>query len=489
MIIKHTFYNLAGLGLPLLAAIFSIPILISELGIERFGLLTLIWAIVSYFGLFDMGLGRALTRELADVFDQEKDELIGPLVMTALVIMTGLGVVAGLLMVALAPWGIALVKGVPDQQEAINAVYVMALAMPFIVLTACFRGILEAKQAFGILNLIRLPMGLFTFLGPLAVVLYGQPRLDWISLVLVAGRILGCVFHAWPAWLLIPRNHGPLRVHTYLIKSLSVSGGWMTVSNIISPFMGFIDRFLLGFLVSANAVTYYVTPQELVTKLSIIPGSLTAVLFPIFSAKKTIHDGQMWLLLKLAVNCLFLVLLPLTVSIALFANELLTLWINKDFADQSAIYMQIFAVGVLINSLSQIAFTLIQSYGKSRVTAIVHLVELPLFVITVCMLTLFYGGFGALIAWFLRIALDAVLMFTQCSRMLFQPIKDLFSHKVLGFLLLALIEFSGILIESITGRLLWTILITIVSTLLIMVLRKNCAINSLNYLFLTKRRM
>ena len=60
-VLRHTFYNLLGLGLPLLAAVVTIPVLVSELGDARFGLLTLIWAVVSYFGLFDLGLGRALT--------------------------------------------------------------------------------------------------------------------------------------------------------------------------------------------------------------------------------------------------------------------------------------------------------------------------------------------------------------------------------------------------------------------------------------------
>ena len=64
-VLRHAVMNLAGLGLPLIAAVFTIPVLIRHLGNERFGLLTLIWAIVGYFGLFDFGLGRALTQQLS----------------------------------------------------------------------------------------------------------------------------------------------------------------------------------------------------------------------------------------------------------------------------------------------------------------------------------------------------------------------------------------------------------------------------------------
>ena len=64
-IIRNTAYNVAGLGLPLLAALVCIPYLIAQLGAERFGILTLIWAVVSYFGIFDLGMARALTQRLA----------------------------------------------------------------------------------------------------------------------------------------------------------------------------------------------------------------------------------------------------------------------------------------------------------------------------------------------------------------------------------------------------------------------------------------
>ena len=61
-------------------------------------------------------------------------------------------------------------------------------------------------------------------------------------------------------------------------------GGWMTVTNIVSPFMAYLDRFLIGALISLTAVAYYVTPFEMITKLLVIPAALVGVLFPAFSS-------------------------------------------------------------------------------------------------------------------------------------------------------------------------------------------------------------
>ena len=205
MLLRNVGFNLVGLGAPLLAAVVTIPMLIASLGADRFGLLTLIWAVVSYFGLFDLGLGRALTQQLAVVLANEEHERVGPLVATATALMATLGVAAGLLMAAAAAWGVSLIQAVPDRQEAVAAVYAMAAAMPAIVLTSGFRGVLEARHAFGIVNLIRIPMGLFTFLGPLVVVICAGPRLDLIAWTLTAGRVIGCAMHAYCAWRVLPR--------------------------------------------------------------------------------------------------------------------------------------------------------------------------------------------------------------------------------------------------------------------------------------------
>ncbi|OZA76463.1 flippase, partial [Polynucleobacter sp. 39-46-10] len=389
----------------------------------------------------------------------KEDEKVGPLVATATVLMAMLGLLAGVLMAATASWGVSLIHEVPDRREAVNAVYAMALAMPFIVLTSGFRGILEARDAFGIINLIRLPMGLFTFLGPLAVVLYAQPaRLDYIAWILVAGRVIACGVHGYYAWRVLPRERIIFTWKANLLKPLSVSGGWLTVSNIVSPFMGYVDRFVIGAIVSASAVAYYATPQELVTKLWIVPGALTAVLFPAFATQMARRDEQTWVLFGKAVYWLFMALLPLTVALSLFAHDLLVLWINSAFADQSTGLMRVFAIGILINCLAHVPFTLIQSAGAARLTALAHLIELPLFLGALWWLTSVHGILGAAIAWLLRMTLDAFLMFILCSPLLGRSVKSIFSIKVFALGFLALLGFSGSMISSLNIRIVWMFL-------------------------------
>src|SRR5258705_13553401 len=65
LLARNAVWNLLGNGTPMIVAVVCIPILIRGLGKERFGVLTLVWAVIGYASLFDLGLGRALTQLVA----------------------------------------------------------------------------------------------------------------------------------------------------------------------------------------------------------------------------------------------------------------------------------------------------------------------------------------------------------------------------------------------------------------------------------------
>ena len=74
LLARNTVLNLIGQAGPLAIAIFTMPILIRGLGIDRFGVLTLVWLVIGYFSLFDLGIGRALTKFVAEKLGAGQEE-------------------------------------------------------------------------------------------------------------------------------------------------------------------------------------------------------------------------------------------------------------------------------------------------------------------------------------------------------------------------------------------------------------------------------
>jgi len=417
LVLRNSFYNMLGLGLPLLVAVVAIPELIHALGPEKFGILTIIWAVVSYFGLFDLGLGRAVTQQVAVAAGDRSR--ISAIVGTSSLLMFVLGIIAALIMGGAAPWMARQFATAGNVADVTRAFFWMALAMPAIVLTSGYRGILEAMGRFALVNGIRFPMGVFTFVGPLAAVWAGSTRLDMIAAILCFGRIVACVAHGIYALRSISGLEGHGAIDRAQIRPLLRMGGWISVSNLISPLMNYIDRFLLGIMLSAGAVAYYATPQELILRLGIIPSAVASVLFPVFAARSTGAGGAGGAAqLRRYSLLIFVMLLPLSVGLFVFAKPFLTLWISPDFAEQSAAILQIMAIAALASGLAQVPFTMLQGQGRADITAKLHIVEFPLYLGLLYLLVMHYGAIGAAWAWIGRIVADmcAMYYFAESSR-------------------------------------------------------------------------
>ena len=76
---------------------------------------------------------------------------------------------------------------------------------------------------------------------------------------------------------------GRPRVEKRQIHRLVQFGSWLTVSNVIDPLLLSLDHLFVGSILGARALGLYAPVYELVTRLSLIPASVMAALFPAFS--------------------------------------------------------------------------------------------------------------------------------------------------------------------------------------------------------------
>src|SRR5258708_6544452 len=271
LLARNTIWNLIGQMLPMAVGVVAIPLLIRGMGVARFGILSLAWIVVGYFSLFDLGIGRALTKLVADKLGANEEHSIPPLAWTSLLLMLLLGVIGGLVTFAISPWLVHRLFKIPEalQTETLRTFYLLALSIPIVTITSGLRGILEARQRFRVLNLIRIPLSIFSVAGPLLVVPFSH-SLVLAIVVLIAGRVVGCALH----WVACVRAFPALR-HGVVFERSTLRpvirlGGWMTVTNIVGPIMTYLDRFLIGALLSVGAIAYYTVPMVLVSRLTMI---------------------------------------------------------------------------------------------------------------------------------------------------------------------------------------------------------------------------
>jgi len=413
LLARNTVLNFVGQIIPLVVGIITIPYVVRGLGTEEFGVLSIAWVLLGYFGFFDLGLGRATTKFVAECLGRGEMDQLPKWIWTSLGFqlvfgLTGTAVVAGLV-----PFLVDQVLKIPPELIGDTKVsfFILAGSLPIVLATNGFRGVLEAAQRFDLVNYVRVPANTLVFLLPALGLPFGL-RLPGIIFLLVLARVGAMLAFLAFCIKIYPNLRKRFSFDSRLLRPLAVFGGWITVSNVVGPLMTYMDRFFIGALLSMAAVGYYTAPYEAVTRLSVVPGSLVATLFPAFSSLGATGSSQRSeQICARSVKFLLLALGPALCLIPVFAHEILRVWLGGDFAQKSSSVLQILAIGVLLNCLSFVPLTLLQAIGRPDLTAKFHLLETPIYFILMWFLVRRFGITGAALAWSLRVAIDGALLF------------------------------------------------------------------------------
>lgn len=409
---RNVVWNLAGAGLPLLLGAAAIPYLVRSIGIEAFGILTLIWTLIGYFSLFDFGLGRALTQLLSVRIAAGRLRDIPHLVTSGLLLTFVAGVVGGLVL-ATVSWPLAYgwlrVSPLLQDQTALSLL-IAAAGIPLTTTTTGLRGVLEAYEDFKAVNLIRMWLGAANFALPvLSVMLFGE-SLTYIVATLIAARIVALAAYWMRVNNMISSKSHTGRTRARDVKRLVSFGAWMTVSNIISPLMVSADRFLIAAMVGAGAVAYYTVPFEVLVRVLVIPGALTAALFPRLAATLKRNAESASVLYRHSTRLVSIALALICIPGVIGSYWVLSAWLGMDFASRSWLIASILSLGILLNGIAFVPYAVIQAAGDARTTAQVHIAQMLVYVPVLLLLLHSFGVVGAAIAWTLRAALDLSLL-------------------------------------------------------------------------------
>lgn len=405
---RHTIYNLAGSIAPMFVSIVTVPIYLHLVGATRYGVLSIVWLFMGYFGLFDPGLSRAATYHIARLHNATARER-GDVFWTALLVNFLFGVLGGLVLYAAARPLFTHFFKMPDDMraEVLACLPWMAASIPLSITTGVLGSVLQAREWFGVSNAVNVLNTLLTQIVPIAVAYFHGPDLLWLIPAILLARAAGAVPQFIAVARALPLGAGG-GFKSALLRELFSYGGWITVSNIANPILVTMDRMLIGSLLSAEAVAFYTVPYNLVTRVSVIPGALSTSLFPKLSRGADADSGR---LAAEATLALAAITTPLIVIGIIALPIFMRLWIGPSFAAHATPIGTIFLLGVWINGLAFIPYGLLQANNRPDLTAKFHLLEIIPFLAILWLGLHYFGLEGAAVAWSLRVAVDALLLF------------------------------------------------------------------------------
>jgi O-antigen/teichoic acid export membrane protein len=410
---RHTAYNFIGAVIPLAVAVVTVPLYLKVIGLDRYGVLAICWVLVGYFGLFDLGLGRAVAQRIATLADATPEKRSSAF-WTAAALSSALALVAVALFVPFVTFGLGMMN-LPSaalRGEVQWSIPWLVAAVPLGIAQSLLIGALSGRSEFGRINLVTSIGTVGTAVLPLAVAQWLGPQLVNLLASSLAVRALMLVALAAACRQTVPLKKPRLASPSERTEMLKF-GGWATVTSIVGPLLVYLDRFVIGAMLSSAAVALYVVPFQIVGYLSLLPNALASAIFPRLAAASTddaVRLGRQGLLLT------GFAATPLAMIAAVAIEPFFKLWIGASAAEASIPVALLLLLGVWANSLTQIPFVRLQAMGRPDLIAMAHVAEILPYLCLLYFGLVHFGIAGAALAWSARCFADAFIL-TSLARL------------------------------------------------------------------------
>lgn len=403
---SSTLSNLFGyIGLTIVALACT-PFYIKALGEARFGIVSLIWLLFGYFGVFDLGMSRATANALAR--EQNSDpKRRSTIFWSALLSNLAFGAIGGLVFYLIGRTLLVHYTNISAElaQEVDASILWVALLIPLSTVNGVLAASLEATERFFQLNMLQLAGSTIFQTVPLLAILLLAPRIDIAVAASALGRAISVCLVGIAALRIVGTSH-LFHFEVKTVRNLVRYGGWVAVTAVLGPVITTLDQFLIGALIGAHAVAYYSVAYSVAGRANMIPISLSRALFPRLSQQ---DHGQARATVFRSVKLLANSTAGLYCAAILVCPLLFRLWLGREFGSNAAPIAEILIVGVWINGLAYIPFTMSQAQGRPDRVAKIALFEFGPYLALVYVATTTMGLTGAALAWSLRALADTLI--------------------------------------------------------------------------------
>jgi len=368
---RNSILNFMGAATPALANLVAVPVLVNNLGSADYGLLTLVLALVGYFGLLDISATQGSTRFIAEYDSLGQPTKANEVISFGLVIYLSIGLVGMALIYFTAPLLIKSVFKIPvaSTATALATLKLAAVAFLFSQLQAYLTSIPQAMQRYGVSAATEAFFGSAAPLLSMAVAIIDGSIENVVAArlglsVINVGVLLICILRLRPDFRLAKAGKSIKR------RLLSFSA-FSYLSTIAAVSYAHADRMILGILLGLSEITLYTVPTTLVNRLFGMTYRLGSVIYPAASQLAAQGDKQgvrhVYLLASrymTAINSLLILML------IVYGQDLLRLWVGPQFVEQGFPVLVIISLGMLVDSMTNLPSLINNAVAHPRTTGL-----------------------------------------------------------------------------------------------------------------------
>jgi len=401
---RNIIANFIGKGWSAISWFIFIPVYISQLGIENYGLIGLYFSLIALFSILDFGLSITLNRELASLSALSRTaDRMRTLTRTLEIIYWVTAVIIAIVIIYFAPliadnW---LRTDVLSSESAKVSVMVMGLSIALQWPFTLYSGGLMGLQYQVNLNIINVIISTLRTVGAAIVVLWVSKTIlaffIWQAIISFSQSVFTCVYF----WWLLPKGTVKAKFELAALLDIWKFTAGITGMTTLGVMLTQVDKIILSHMLSLEVFGYYSLAWMLAGSLYFIVAPINAAFFPQFSQFVTTkQDDKLCESYHLSSQLVTILVFPLTVLLTLFPKDILLLWTGDlQIATSGYKVLRLLAIGTALNCLMIIPSALQLSYKWIRLGLAFNLVAVVLFIPLVISVTNSYGVVGAAALW------------------------------------------------------------------------------------------
>lgn len=280
---RNVIANYLGGGWSALIAIAFLPLYISYLGIESYGLIGFFATLQAWLFLLDMGLSPTLNREMARFSAQlHTAQSIRNLLRSMEVVYAAIAILLAALVASLSTWTASdwLRPQTLSTETVSQAIALMGLVISFQWMGTLYRSALLGLQRQVWLSLATALVATGRALGTLAVLAFVSPTIITFLVFQCVTSVLETIILGWYLHRHLPPSPQAARFSLEALKSVWHFAAGMTAIAFLANLLMQIDKLLLARLLPMNEYGYFSLAVTVAGVLSLIIGPLHSVAYP-----------------------------------------------------------------------------------------------------------------------------------------------------------------------------------------------------------------
>ena len=365
-IAKNVASNYLGVMGSIVIAFFLSPFLVRTLGDTGYGVWSIIASLTAYMSLLDLGVTSAVAKYVSEHRSKSENKSTNEILASAIALLLFVAIV----LVAISPFIAAFIGRTYSFDESYASIIstlivVSAIDMAMVVISGALIGAISGLQRYDVLNIIRILIALLKAILFYVLLTNGYGLVGMASAAL-ATNVLGAII----MYVFIRRKHKEMSFgfqHANLAtsKKIIAFSKFTFITMVAGQIIYYSDAFVIGFFMSAAAITYYSIPWSLSEYTSVLLNSVSNTFMPVFSEQHS--SGSMDALYDTYISAtrLMLVLTNLIcVGILTVGGDFIGLWMGEKYqARCTPILMILFAI-LIFKGPQTVSLALLQGMAK-----------------------------------------------------------------------------------------------------------------------------